>query len=121
MSRTGLIVALVLSATSALAAEAVTPDRFRRELVGKTLASTNKKGQDFSVTFAAGGGGTFSYAAENRPMPIRWYFSASNLCWGVPEFRTSDECSIVTLEGPDMVVFTDVSLRKVNNSYRVVK
>lgn len=90
-------------------------DAFAQAVVGKTIASTTKKGAPFTAVIAKGGKGTFE-AQGAKAMAFKWDFKGDTFCW---HFKDFSECNKVEVVGPTDVNFYDAKSGALNNAYKV--
>lgn len=110
------VIAFTASATVAFSApKYATEAEFTSAVVGKTIASTDKKGQSFTAMFKAGGAGEFQ--RPGRPLAkFKWTYAKEIVCWDFGDFK---ECNKVQVVSPTAVKFYDAKTGKLNNDYTV--
>lgn len=110
-----LSLSLIVSSPGIAAPAYVGQDVFVQTVVGKTIASTTKKGVPFTAVIAKGGKGTFE-AQGAKAMAFRWDFKGDTFCW---HFKDFSECNKVEVIGPADVNFYDAKSGALNNAYKV--
>jgi len=108
----------ILLTVPALAADKfATKDEFVAAAAGKTLTTKTKKGDTYTATYDAKGGGTFAIGSK-APAKFTWTFKGDTLC---SEFKSMKftECNKVVVTSPAELKFVDAKSGSVNNVYSV--
>ncbi len=106
------------AAGAALAAPAyATKAAFQTAVVGKTIASTTKKGKPFVAHYAANGTGDLTISGD-KPQSFTWTFKGEVLCSTFKAWNFT-ECNRVVIKDPAAVDFIDAKSGALNNSYTV--
>ena len=113
---TGLIFCLT-SATATLAADHLTGEQIKTQVIGVKLGGETRKGKPFTLVFDNGGTGVIDISGEGM-RDARWHVDRNTICWKTD--TTNDECSYV-VAGKGTFRFVDSATGKTNTIYKIVK
>jgi hypothetical protein len=117
-----LVAVLAANSCDALAASYLSGVDLQKALVGKTLASTSKRGIPYAITFTSTTAGTYSMwpagpSGRRDDSDLGLNFANDTVCFESAKYRFQ-ECNKVALDG-GKYDFVDAKTGTVNNVYEV--